>query len=121
MRAALPGGMLAGGMVLSVAALAIGVLLGIFSGLMPGIHSNTVASLLAAMPVQADALSRIDVRVLNLGVLAYLACAVFLVSGAGGLLILATATAVGLLPPLLGIRRTHVMGLIIVPSIALSL
>jgi putative membrane protein len=54
-------------------------------------------------------------------VLAYLACAIAVISGAGGLLVFATATAVGILPPMLGIRRTHVMGLIIVPSILLAL
>lgn len=65
--------------------------------------------------------SEIDVRALNLGILGYLVVMVGIISGAGGLLLFATSTAVGLLPPLLGVRRTHVMGLIIVPSILLAL
>jgi len=69
----------------------------------------------------AGALAAFDTRTLNLGVLAYLVSAVAIISGAEGLLLFATATALGLLPPLLGIRRTHVMGLIIVPSILLAL
>lgn len=79
------------------------------------------AFLLMKLSVHADRLQKIGMRNLNLGILAYLVCAVAIISGAGGLLVFATATAVGLLPPLLGVRRTHVMGLIIVPSILLSL
>ncbi|MCX8194865.1 MAG: tripartite tricarboxylate transporter permease [Candidatus Micrarchaeota archaeon] len=60
-----------------------------------------------------------NLKKVNLLVLAYLLCAVALISGAGGLLVFSTSTAIGMLPPLLGIRRTHVMGLIIVPSIIL--
>ncbi|MCX8174949.1 MAG: tripartite tricarboxylate transporter permease [Candidatus Micrarchaeota archaeon] len=77
--------------------------------------------LLMRLAKHANRLQSLDMRVLNFGILSYLTCAVAIVSGAGGLLLFATSTAVGLLPPLLGIRRTHVMGLIIVPAIALSL
>ncbi len=79
------------------------------------------AFLLMRLARHASALSAFDTRKLNMGVLAYLVCAVAIISGGVGLLLFATATAVGLLPPLLGVRRTHVMGLIIVPSILLSL
>lgn len=79
------------------------------------------AFLLMRLSRFANCLQGIDVKGLNMAVLAYLACAVAIISGAGGLLLFATAAAIGILPPLLGIRRTHVMGLIIVPSILLSL
>jgi putative membrane protein len=79
------------------------------------------AFLLMRLSRHASALSSFDTRELNLGVLAYLVAAVAIISGGEGLLLFATATAVGLLPPLLGVRRTHVMGLIIVPSILLAL
>ena len=79
------------------------------------------AFLLMRLSRYASALSSFDTRTLNLAVLAYLVCAVAIISGGEGLLLFATATSVGLLPPLLGIRRTHVMGLIIVPSILLAL
>jgi len=65
--------------------------------------------------------STLDMKVLNLGILSYLVAMVAIISGGMGLLVFATATAVGLLPPLLGVRRTHVMGFIIVPSIMLAL
>ncbi len=91
------------------------VLVGIF------ILSIGVSSfLLMRLAKMADALQHLDLRTLNFAVLAYLVCAVAVISGAEGLLLLATSTAVGMLPPLLGIRRTHVMGLIIVPSIMLA-
>lgn len=79
------------------------------------------AFLLMRLSRHANLLQKFDVKAINFGVLAYLVCAVAIISGAGGLLLFATSTAVGLLPPLLGIRRTHVMGLIIVPSILLAL
>lgn len=79
------------------------------------------AFLLMRLSRHAGAIAKIDTKPLNLGVLAYLVCAVAVISGGAGLLLFASATAVGLLPPLLGVRRTHVMGLIIVPAILLSL
>jgi len=79
------------------------------------------AFLLMRLSRHAGALESFDTRALNLAVLAYLVCAIAVISGGEGLLLFATATAVGLLPPLLGVRRTHVMGLIIVPSILLAL
>ena len=79
------------------------------------------AFLLMKLAKHAGALQKIDIKTLNLGILAYLVAAVAIISGAGGMLLFATSTAVGLLPPLLGIRRTHVMGLIIVPAIMLAL
>ncbi|MEM4554558.1 MAG: tripartite tricarboxylate transporter permease [Candidatus Anstonellaceae archaeon] len=64
--------------------------------------------------------SRLSSKKLGLLVLAYLVVAVGIICGWLGLVLFATCTAAGLLPPLLGIRRTHVMGLIILPSIFLS-
>jgi putative membrane protein len=69
----------------------------------------------------AHLMLRFDMKRLNLLILGYLVCAVAIISGPLGLLLFATSTCVGLLPPLLGIRRTHVMGAIIVPSILLAL
>ena len=79
------------------------------------------AFLLLRLAKHADRLQKFGMKSVNLGILAYLLCAVAIISGGEGLLVFATATAIGLLPPLLGIRRTHVMGLIIVPSILLAL
>jgi putative membrane protein len=68
-----------------------------------------------------NAIRSLDMRALGLFVLIYLIVAVFTVSGGEGLLLFATSAALGMLPPLFGIRRTHLMGLIIVPSIYLAL
>jgi len=91
-------------------------LLGVFL-----LSAGISAFLLMRLSRHANRLAQFDTRALNLAVLAYLVCAVAITSGGEGLLLFATATAVGLLPPLFGIRRTHVMGLIIVPSIMLAL
>lgn len=77
-------------------------------------------ALLVLLAKKAGSLAKFDLGKINLAILAYLTLAVAIISGAGGLLLFATATAIGMLPPLLGIRRTHVMGLIIVPSIMLA-
>jgi putative membrane protein len=79
------------------------------------------AFLLMILSKRASLMQKIDAKALNIGILAYLVFAVAVISGATGLLLFSTCTAAGLLPPLLGIRRTHVMGLIIVPSIMLAL
>ncbi|MCX8196767.1 MAG: tripartite tricarboxylate transporter permease [Candidatus Micrarchaeota archaeon] len=60
-------------------------------------------------------------KMLNLLVIIYLVFSVWLISGPLGMLLFAVCTAAGVLPPLLGIRRTHLMGIIIVPSILASI
>jgi putative membrane protein len=79
------------------------------------------AFLLMRLTRHAGSLAQIDTRALNMGILAYLMCTVAIISGALGIAVFAVSTAIGILPPLLGIRRTHVMGLIIVPSMMLAL
>ena len=54
-------------------------------------------------------------------VLLALVAAVFLVVGPVGLLVLGTATALGLLPPLVGVRRVHLMGCLVLPLLVGSL
>ncbi|MCX8197884.1 MAG: tripartite tricarboxylate transporter permease [Candidatus Micrarchaeota archaeon] len=49
--------------------------------------------------------------------LAYLAAAIMAVCGWKGLVVFCAAAAIGILPPLLGVRRIHLMGIIILPSI----
>ena len=92
------------------------VLLGIFI-----LSCGISAFILMKLSKYAYMLQKIDMHQLNLCVLGYVVCAVAIISGGGGLLVLAVSAAIGMLPPLLGIRRTHVMGLIIVPSILLAL
>ncbi len=58
---------------------------------------------------------RVDPRRLVVGVLALLACLSWLFAGVVGVGILVAATAVGLLPPRLGTRRVHLMGVLVGP------
>lgn len=78
------------------------------------------SALLLLLSRHANFVASIDSKALNLGILAYLVCAVAIISGWMGLLLLATSTCIGVMAPLLGVRRNHVMGLIIVPSIMLA-
>ncbi len=61
--------------------------------------------------------SRIPYRRLVQAVMVFLLVMVVLLAGALGLVILATATAIGLLPPLLGVKRVHLMGCLLLPMI----
>ena len=49
------------------------------------------------------------------GIAIALTVAVFLLTGPTGLLVLGTATAFGLIPPLVGVRRVHLMGCLVIP------
>ncbi len=59
----------------------------------------------------------IDQKIMNVVILLFLVLSVLMVSGMFGLLVCVISTAIGLLPPLLGVRRTHLMAFLIVPSI----
>lgn len=50
-------------------------------------------------------------------ILLFLVALILVFSGGGGLLVAAIATLVGLLPPILGVRRVHLMGSLLVPLI----
>jgi len=82
----------------------------------------TGAAAFLLMPLARKAvplLASVRQRELNALVLAYLVSLIFLLGGgAPGLLVAAVASFIGALPPLLGVRRTHVMGFILLPSIA---
>lgn len=53
----------------------------------------------------------------SLGVLAFLVLLVHALTGVVGLLVLATSTAIGVLAPLAGVRRSHCMAVLIIPTI----
>ena len=50
---------------LAIIAIAAGILLGIFSGLMPGIHSNTISSVLSTLPIPPEMFGYLIVAVLG--------------------------------------------------------
>jgi len=59
--------------------------------------------------------SRVDYGKLVLSIIVFIVIMVILFNGATGLLILAVGTAIGLLPIRLGVRRSHLMGVIMLP------
>ncbi|MDI6707509.1 MAG: tripartite tricarboxylate transporter permease [Candidatus Thermoplasmatota archaeon] len=61
--------------------------------------------------------SHLPYRKLVISIVAFIAIMVFIFTGLVGLLILFVATAVGLIPLLFGVRRSHCMGLILLPTI----
>jgi putative membrane protein len=63
----------------------------------------------------ANLMHRIPYTKVVLGIIAFITATVFAFTGGKGLLILAVATAIGMVPPLVGIRRSHNMGVLMVP------
>lgn len=59
--------------------------------------------------------SRVNYPLLVKSVIAFLLVMIALFSGALGLAILAISTCVGMLPPLIGVKRVHLMGCLLVP------
>jgi len=61
--------------------------------------------------------SRVNYPLLVKSVIIFLVAMVLTFSGLLGLVILAVATLVGMIPPLIGVKRVHLMGCLIVPVI----
>ncbi len=61
-------------------------------------------------------LGRVQIRKLGSIVLVYLTVIVFVIDGPMGLLFMVTGASIGVIAPLAGVRRTHLMGAILVPS-----
>lgn len=62
-------------------------------------------------------IQKVDYKKISYCIIIFLVGMTGLMSGEIGLLILFTSTAIGLLPPLFGIKRTHGMGVLIIPII----
>ncbi len=65
----------------------------------------------------ATKVTKIPYRVVLLGSIVFLNCLVFLFTGLLGLFVLLTATCIGLIPVVWGVRRSHCMGVLLVPII----
>ncbi len=79
------------------------------------------AIFLIAVSRLAGPILRANFLAINSVIAAFLLFTVALLSGPLGLLVLATATAIGLSPMLFGVKRIHVMGAILLPTIILYL
>ena len=60
---------------------------------------------------------RVPYRLLTKGIIVSLVVLVALFTGPVGLVVLAVGTCIGLLPPLVGVQRVHMMGCIVVPVV----
>jgi len=65
----------------------------------------------------AKLVSKVHYRKLVLSVVAFIAVLVFLMTGIAGLAVLAVSAAIGMLAPLLNVRRTHAMACLLLPCI----
>jgi len=66
-------------------------------------------------------IARIDYEKLNTSILVLILLLVYWMTGTFGLLLSILATAVGVIPILAGISRTHLMGVLIVPTLTYTL
>lgn len=62
-------------------------------------------------------ITRVPYTTLARGIVAMIALLVLIVSGPKGLLILLVSTFLGFLPPLLGVKRVHSMGFLMIPTL----
>lgn len=69
--------------------------------------------------LMARVANRVPYRILGGGLLLFLVALLLLLSGVTGLLVAGVATVIGLLPPLLGVRRVHLMGVLLLPLVIL--
>jgi putative membrane protein len=78
-----------------------------------------IAAILALKITRHFALfiQRVNYRMLLMVIMIFLVGMTLLLAGLSGLLVLATATGIGMLPPLFGVKRTHAMAVLMVPII----
>jgi len=67
----------------------------------------------------ANLLPRVPYTKLAAGIIIFIAVSVFAFTGLIGLLVLLVSTSIGMLAPLIGIRRSHAMGVLLLPVIVM--
>lgn len=91
--------------------LAIMVGASLFAGGMAGLLTLKLSKMMA------KGMSKLPYRGMCAAVLTFITVLVFLYSGLIGLLVFATATSIGILPAVVQVKRTHAMGVILLPCI----
>jgi len=78
-----------------------------------------VATLLALFfaRVFSKLIVKVNYRILVISIISFITIMVIYFSGVIGLLILVTSTAVGIIPALIGVKRSHAMGCLLLPVI----
>ena len=81
--------------------------------------AGCVATLLALFfaKVFSKMIVKVNYKFLCLGIITFITLIAFYFSGFIGLLILVTSTAIGIIPGLLGVKRSHAMGCLLLPVI----
>ncbi len=99
-----------------------------WSGLMPVSLTYLMIAVIVASAVSyfmtitlgkcfAKTFAKINYKKLVVSVIAFVTILVFLFTGFTGLLILLVGLCIGLIPPCFGVRRSHVMGMLLLPVI----
>jgi len=65
----------------------------------------------------AKIITKVNYKVLCISIISFIVMLVFVFSGFFGLLVLAASSALGMVPPLLGVKRSHNMGCLLLPVI----
>lgn len=87
----------------------------LFSALVAGCIAALLALFFAR--IFSKFIVKVNYRVLCVGIISFITIMVIYFSGAIGLLILITSTAVGIIPGLIGVKRSHAMGCLLLPVI----
>ncbi|MEK6977366.1 MAG: tripartite tricarboxylate transporter permease [Candidatus Hydrothermarchaeota archaeon] len=72
---------------------------------------------LAIGRVMVRSIERLDYRALSLMVISILLLTIAVLTGTRGLLVALTATAIGSIPPLAGVRRSNCMAVLVIPTV----
>jgi putative membrane protein len=87
----------------------------LFSALVAGCIAALLALFFAR--IFSKFIVKVNYRILCVGIISFITIMVIYFSGAIGLLILITSTAVGIIPGLIGVKRSHAMGCLLLPVI----
>jgi putative membrane protein len=106
------------------AAVAVRELLGEASSALPVLIGASIAAFALSVAIflllaktLSRSMSRFSGNALLFALLAFILLLVFSISGFPGLLVASLGACVGVLPPLLGVRRTNCMGVVLLPSL----
>jgi len=87
----------------------------LFAALVAGCIATMLALFFAR--VFSKLIVKVNYRILVISIISFITIMVIYFSGIVGLLILITSTAVGIIPALIGVKRSHAMGCLLLPVI----
>jgi len=87
----------------------------LFAALIAGCIATMLALFFAR--IFSKLIVKVNYRILCIGIISFITLMAVYFSGIIGLLILVTSTAVGIIPSLIGVKRSHAMGCLLLPVI----